>query len=66
MPTALSFPPTRESTSFGARGTRTTQVNVRLTQEEEALLTSAAAQSGFQGLGDYLRATVLAHARSLR
>ncbi len=42
---------------------RTTQVNVRLTHEEKALLTSAAAQSGFQGLADFLRATVLAPAQ---
>jgi uncharacterized protein (DUF1778 family) len=45
---------------------RTTQVNIRLTQEEKALRTSAAAQSGFQALADFLRAPVLAHARAQR
>ncbi len=38
---------------------RTTQVNVRLTHEEKALIASAAAQSGFQGLADFIRSTVL-------
>ena len=38
---------------------RTTQVNVRLTPEEKALMASAAAKAGFKGLGDFIRATVL-------
>ncbi len=38
---------------------RNTQVNVRLTHEEKALIAAAAAKSGFKGLGDFIRATVL-------
>ncbi len=38
---------------------RTTQVNVRLTQEEKTMIANAAAQAGFKGLGDYIRTTVL-------
>jgi predicted RNase H-like HicB family nuclease len=38
---------------------RNTQVNVRLTHEEKALIAAAATKSGFKGLGDFIRATVL-------
>jgi uncharacterized protein (DUF1778 family) len=38
---------------------RNTQVNVRLTHEEKALIAAAAAKSGFKGLGDFIRAIVL-------
>ncbi|MBM4024287.1 MAG: type II toxin-antitoxin system HicB family antitoxin [Planctomycetes bacterium] len=38
---------------------RTTQVNIRLTHEEKAMIASAAAKSGFKGLGDFIRTTVL-------
>jgi predicted RNase H-like HicB family nuclease len=38
---------------------RNTQVNVRLTHEEKALIAAAAAKAGFKGLGDFIRATVL-------
>lgn len=38
---------------------RTTQVNVRLTPEEKALIASAAAKTGFKGLADFIRSTVL-------
>jgi predicted RNase H-like HicB family nuclease len=38
---------------------RTTQVNVRLTHEEKAMIASAAAKAGFKGLADFIRTTVL-------
>jgi predicted RNase H-like HicB family nuclease len=38
---------------------RTTQVNVRLTQEEKAMIANAATRAGFKGLADYIRTTVL-------
>lgn len=38
---------------------RTTQVNVCLTHEEKSLIASAAAKSGFKGLADFIRTTVL-------
>jgi predicted RNase H-like HicB family nuclease len=38
---------------------RTTQVNVRLTHEEKALIAAAAAKAGFKGLADFIRTTVL-------
>jgi predicted RNase H-like HicB family nuclease len=38
---------------------RTTQVNVRLTHEEKAMIAAAAAKSGFKGLADFIRTTVL-------
>jgi predicted RNase H-like HicB family nuclease len=45
---------------FPAReGTRTQQVNVRLTAEEKAVLESTAKRKGFKGLSDFLRAAAL-------
>ena len=38
---------------------RTTQVNVRLTQEEKSMIAAAAARSGFKGLADFIRSTIL-------
>ncbi len=38
---------------------RTTQVNVRLTHEEKAMIAAAAAKAGFKGLADFIRTTVL-------
>lgn len=38
---------------------RTTQVNVRLTQEEKSMIAAAAARSGFKGLADFIRTTIL-------
>lgn len=38
---------------------RNTQVNVRLTHEEKSMITAAAAKSGFKGLADFIRTTVL-------
>ena len=38
---------------------RTTQVNVRLTQEEKAMIANAATRAGFKGLADFIRTTVL-------
>jgi len=38
---------------------RTTQVNVRLTHEEKTMIAAAAAKSGFKGLADFIRTTVL-------
>ncbi len=38
---------------------RTTQVNVRLTHEEKAIIAAAAAKAGFKGLADFIRTTVL-------
>jgi predicted RNase H-like HicB family nuclease len=38
---------------------RTTQVNVRLTYEEKAMIAAAAAKAGFKGLADFIRTTVL-------
>ncbi len=40
-------------------GTRTQQVNVRLTAEEKAVLEAAAKNQGFKGLSDFLRAAAL-------
>jgi predicted RNase H-like HicB family nuclease len=42
------------------QGVRTEQVNVRLTQEERAVLETSAAQKGFRGLSDFIRAGALA------
>jgi len=38
---------------------RTTQVNIRLTHEEKAMIATAAAKAGFKGLADFIRTTVL-------
>jgi predicted RNase H-like HicB family nuclease len=38
---------------------RTTQVNVRLTHEEKSMIAAAATKSGFKGLADFIRTTVL-------
>ena len=42
------------------QGVRTEQVNVRLTQEEKALLETSAKQKGFRGLSDFVRAGAMA------
>ena len=44
-------------------GTRTMQVNVRLTAEEKALLEVTAKRKGFSGLADYVRAAAMEVAR---
>jgi predicted RNase H-like HicB family nuclease len=44
-------------------GTRTMQVNVRLTAEEKALLEVTAKRKGFSGLSDYVRAAAMEVAR---
>jgi predicted RNase H-like HicB family nuclease len=44
-------------------GTRTQQVNVRLSVEEKAALEIAAQQRGYKGLGDYLRSSALERSR---
>lgn len=51
-------PPTPAS-----EGTRTMQVNVRLTAEEKALLEVTAKRKGFTGLSDYVRAAAMEVAR---
>ena len=38
---------------------RNTQVNVRLTHEEKSMIAAAAAKSGFKGLADFIRTTIL-------
>jgi predicted RNase H-like HicB family nuclease len=43
-------------------GKRSVQVNLRLTAEEKLVLERAARSRGFKGLGDFARATLLAHA----
>ena len=40
-------------------GTRTQQVNVRLTADEKAVLDTTAKRKGFKGLSDFLRAAAL-------
>ena len=40
-------------------GTRTEQVNVRLTAEEKVILETTARRKGFQGLSDFVRAAAL-------
>jgi predicted RNase H-like HicB family nuclease len=40
-------------------GTRTQQVNVRLTADEKAVLESTAKRKGFKGLSEFLRAAAL-------
>jgi predicted RNase H-like HicB family nuclease len=40
-------------------GTRTQQVNVRLTADEKAVLETTAKHKGFKGLSDFLRAAAL-------
>jgi len=40
-------------------GARTTQVNIRMTAEEKALLETAARQRGFHGLSDLLRTAAI-------
>jgi len=40
-------------------GKRTTQVNVRLTAEEKAILEGTARRKGFEGLSDFLRAAAM-------
>jgi predicted RNase H-like HicB family nuclease len=44
-------------------GTRTMQVNVRLTAEEKALLEVTAKRKGFSGLSDFVRAAAMEVAR---
>jgi predicted RNase H-like HicB family nuclease len=44
-------------------GTRTMQVNVRLTAEEKALLETTATRKGFNGLSDFVRAAAIEQAR---
>ncbi|MGD0898380.1 MAG: hypothetical protein ABR915_11130 [Thermoguttaceae bacterium] len=44
-------------------GTRTQQVNVRLSSVEKAVLESAAKGKGFQGLSDFIRTAALESAR---
>jgi len=45
--------------TFPEKLRRTTQVNVRLTQEEKAMIANAATRAGFKGMADYIRTTVL-------
>jgi predicted RNase H-like HicB family nuclease len=40
-------------------GTRTQQVNVRLTAEEKAMLETTAKRKGFNGLSDFIRAAAM-------
>ena len=40
-------------------GTRTAQVNVRLTSEEKVLLEATAKRKGFSGLSDFVRAAAI-------
>jgi predicted RNase H-like HicB family nuclease len=40
-------------------GKRTTQVNVRLTADEKAILENTARRKGFEGLSDFLRAAAM-------
>jgi len=42
---------------------RCEQVNVRLTQEEKALLETSARRKGFRGVSDFIRAAALASTR---
>jgi len=42
-----------------AKGTRTEQVNVRLSAQEKLALETAAAGSGFRGISDFVRAAAL-------
>lgn len=44
-------------------GTRTQQVNVRLTAEEKLILESTAKRKGFQGLSDFIRAAAVESAK---
>jgi predicted RNase H-like HicB family nuclease len=44
-------------------GTRTMQVNVRLTAEEKVLLEATAKRKGFSGLSDFVRAAAMEVAR---
>jgi predicted RNase H-like HicB family nuclease len=44
-------------------GTRTAQVNVRLSAEEKALLESTAKRKGYSGLSDFIRAAAIESAR---
>ena len=44
-------------------GTRTAQVNVRLTAEEKALLESTAKRKGYSGLSDFIRAAAIESAK---
>ncbi len=44
-------------------GTRTTQVNVRLTAEEKVLLEATAKRKGFTGLSDFVRAAAIETAK---
>jgi predicted RNase H-like HicB family nuclease len=44
-------------------GTRTMQVNVRLSAEEKALLETSAKRKGFSGLSDFVRAAAIEFAK---
>lgn len=46
--------------SPASEGTRTEQVNVRLTKEERTILNASARSQGFHGLADFLRAKAFA------
>lgn len=45
------------------QGKRSTQVNVRLTAEEKAVLEGTARRRGYEGLSDFIRAAALESAR---
>jgi predicted RNase H-like HicB family nuclease len=45
-----------------SEGTRTEQVNVRLTAEEKVTLEAAARRNGFRGVSDFVRSAALAKA----
>jgi len=45
------------------QGKRTTQVNVRLTADEKAVLEGTARRKGFEGLSDFIRAAALESVR---
>ena len=49
----------RQPPAPAREGTRTQQVNVRLTADEKAVLETTAKRKGFKGLSDFLRAAAL-------
>jgi hypothetical protein len=56
---ALLLEEGRRPPSPARGGTRTQQVNVRLTPEKKVLLETTARQRGFTGLSDFIRAAAM-------
>jgi hypothetical protein len=62
-PTSVLLEQGQNPPAPASEGTRTQQVNVRLTSEGKLLLESTAKRKGFKGLSDFIRTAALESAR---